>query len=157
AVGRLTLDQDINSFLRVGVSTQIVYSKEHRGGNFRDLVLRSPIDWPERAEAALTNKFAVGESFPTLLLDRDLFIDRRDRTRIITNIFGEIDIFKDLTYRFNFAPDLTYYERGTHTYQTSTAAVENSRTSNILYENILTYNHTFNDMHKVKATGLYSV
>ncbi len=157
AVGRLNLDQDINSFLRVGVSTQIVYSKEHRGGNFRDLVLRSPIDWPERAEAALTKKFAVGESFTTLLLDRELFIDRRDRTRIITNIFGEVDIFKGLNYRFNFAPDLTYYERGTHTFQNSTAAIDNYRTSNILYENILTYDHIFNDQHKIKATGLYSV
>ncbi len=157
AVGRLNLDQDINAFLRVGVSTQIVYSKEHRGGDFRELVLRSPIDWPERAEAALTNKFAVGESFPTLLLDRDLFIDRRDRTRIITNIFGEVDILKDLNYRFNFAPDLTYYERGTHTFQNSTAAIDNYRTSNILYENIVTYNRTIGDLHKLKATGLYSV
>ncbi|GAA5219402.1 TonB-dependent receptor [Membranihabitans marinus] len=156
-VGRLNLDQKITDKLRAGISTQVVNSTEYQGGNFRDLLLRSPIDWPERAETALSSKFAVGESFPTLLLDRDLFIDERNRTRIITNIFGEIDLLEGLSYRFNFAPDLTYYDRGTHTYQTSVAGVSTQKTNNVLYENILTYDKTFFGKHKLKATGLYSV
>jgi TonB-linked SusC/RagA family outer membrane protein len=156
-VGRLNLDQDVTKRFRAGVSAQVAYSSEFRGGNFRDLVLRSPLDWPERAEGALTSEFAVGESFPTLALNRDLFIDRRDRTRIITNVYGEIDILEGLSYRFNFAPDLTYFERGNHTWQTSTAGISNSRTSNILYENIINYNKNFGENHKIRATGLYSV
>lgn len=156
-VGRLNLDQDVTSKFKVGVSAQVAYSAEYRGGNFRDLVLRSPLDWPERAEAALSSEFAVGESFPTLALNRDLFIDRRDRSRIITNVYGELDIIEGLSYRFNFAPDLTYSERGNHTWQTSTAGISNSRTSNILYENIINYNKDFGQDHKLRATGLYSV
>src|SRR5690606_16542751 len=132
-------------------------SVEHQGGNFRDLILRSPLDYPERAEGALASEFAVGESFPILALNRDLFIDRRDRTRIITNIYAELDIIDDLSYRFNFAPDLTYYERGTHTWQTSTAGVSNYRTNNILYENLINFNRSFGENHKLRATGLYSV
>src|SRR5699024_10456158 len=62
-----------------------------------------------------------------------------------------------LSYRFNFAPDLTYYERGTHTWQTSTAGVSNYRTNNILYENIVNFNKSFGEKHKLRATGLYSV
>lgn len=156
-VGRLNLDQTISNILRAGVSTQVVTTTEYRGGSFRDLILRSPIDWPERAETALSSKFAVGESFPTLLLDRDLFIDRRDRTRIITNVFAEIDILDGLNYRFNFAPDLTFYEQGSHTFQTSRASISNYRTNNVLYENLLTYSKEFNPRHKLRATGLYSV
>ncbi|MEX2564807.1 MAG: SusC/RagA family TonB-linked outer membrane protein, partial [Cyclobacteriaceae bacterium] len=156
-VGRLNLDQEVSKNFRAGVSAQVTSSVEHRGGNFRDLILRSPLDWPERAEAALTSEFAVGESFPILALDRDLFIDRRDRTRIIANVYAELDIIEGLSYRFNFAPDLTYYERGTHTWQTSTAGLSNSRTSNVLFENIINYNKDFGTDHKFRATGLYSV
>ncbi|MFD2034035.1 SusC/RagA family TonB-linked outer membrane protein [Belliella marina] len=156
-VGRVNLDQDVSDRIRVGVSTQVARSIEHRGGNFRDLILRSPLDWPERAEGALSSEFAVGESFPTLALNRDLFIDRRDRTRIISNLFGELDLVEGLSYRFNFAPDLTFNDRGTHTWQTSTASVSNSKSSNILFENIVNYDKALGDKHKIKATGLYSI
>jgi TonB-linked SusC/RagA family outer membrane protein len=156
-VGRLNLDQDVTESFRAGVSAQVTSSVEHRGGNFRDLILRSPLDYPARAEGALTSEFAVGESFPILELDRDLYIDRRDRTRIITNVYAELDIIEGLNYRFNFAPDLTFYERGTHTWQSSTAGVSNYRTNNILYENIVNFNRSFGENHKFRATGLYSV
>jgi len=156
-VGRLNLDQEISKRFKAGVSAQVTTSEEYRGGNFRDLILRSPLDWPERAEAALSSEFAVGESFPTLALDRNLYIDRRDRTRVITNVYAEVDIIEGLSYRFNFAPDLTYYDRGSHTWQTSTASVSNSKTSNILYENIVNYSKDLGTDHKIRATGLYSV
>lgn len=156
-VGRVNLDQRVNNRLRAGVSSQVTYSKEHRGGNIRDLLLGSPLDYPERGLGALSSEFAVGESFPVLALNRDLVIDRRDRTRIIANFYAEVEILEGLSFRFNFAPDLTYYERGTHTWQTSTAGVSNSRTSNILFENIINYNKSFGNNHKIRATGLYSV
>lgn len=156
-VGRINLDQKVTNSLRAGVSAQVTQSVEYRGGNFRDLVLRSPLDWPERAEAALTSQFAVGESFPTLALNRDLFIDKRDRTRIISNVYAELDIIEGLTYRFNFAPDLTFTERGTHTWQSSTAGVSSGRINNILYENLVNFNTSFGTDHKLRATGLYSV
>src|SRR5690606_623540 len=151
-VGRLNLDQDVTERFLAGVSAQVTSSVEHRGGDFRELLLRSPLDYPERAQGALASEFAVGESFPILALDRDLFIDRRDRTRIIANVFAELDIVEGLSYRFNFAPDLTFYERGTHTWQSSTAGVSNERTNNILYENIINYNQNFGGKHKVRAT-----
>lgn len=156
-VGRLNLDQEVSERFRAGVSAQVTTSEEYRGGDFGSIILRSPLDWPERAEGALSSEFAVGESFPTLALDRDLYIDRRDRTRIITNVYAEADIIEGLSYRFNFAPDLTYYDRGTHTWQTSTASVANSKTSNILYENIVNYSKDIGTAHKIRATGLYSV
>ncbi|KEO71935.1 hypothetical protein EL17_20680 [Anditalea andensis] len=156
-VGRVNLDQKVNRRLRAGVTSQVTYSNEHRGGNIRDLLLGSPLDWPERGLGALTSEFAVGESFPVLALNRDLVIDRRDRTRIIANLYAELELLEGLSYRFNFAPDLTYYERGTHTWQTSTAAIENSRTSNVLFENIINYSKNFGENHNIKATGLYSV
>lgn len=157
AVGRLNLDQDVTNYFRAGVSTQISYSREHRGGNFRNLMLRSPLDWPERGEDALRSEFAVGESFPMLDLNRDLYIDQRDRTRIISNVYAELDILNGLTYRFNFSPDLTYYERGNHSWQNSTASTANNRTSNILYENIVDFKRNFGTSHKLHSTALYSV
>ncbi|MCH7410439.1 TonB-dependent receptor [Belliella sp. DSM 111904] len=156
-VGRVNLDQDVSKSVRAGVSAQVTRSVEHRGGDFRELVLRSPLDWPARAEGALGSEFAVGENFPTLALDRNLFIDRRDRTRVVSNLFGEIDVVDGLSYRFNFAPDLTFYDRGTHTWQTSTASVSNSKSNNILFENIVNFDKSFGENHKIKATGLYSV
>lgn len=156
-VGRLNLDQTVTDILRAGISAQISTSREHRGGNFRDLVLRSPLDWPERGEEALRHEFAVGENFPMLNLNRDWFIDQRDLTRIIANIYAELNLFDGFTYRFNFAPDFNLYERGNHSWQNSTASVSNSRTRNILYENIIDFRRVFGDIHNLKITGLYSV
>ncbi|MGY6557650.1 MAG: SusC/RagA family TonB-linked outer membrane protein [Nitritalea sp.] len=156
-VGRVNLDQKVSSFLQAGISAQVTTSTEYRGGNFRDLILRSPLDYPGRAQEALRSEFAVGESFPTLALDRDLFIDKRDRTRIIANLYTEVNVAKGLTYRFNFAPDLTFSERGTHTWQTSTAAVNSSRAQNLLYENLINYQVEWKNIHKLRATALYSV
>ena len=156
-VGRINLDQDVTEFFRAGVSTQVTFSREHRGGSFRDLVLRSPLDWPERAEEAIRSEFAVGESFPTININRDYFIDQRDRTRIFANVFAELDIIEGLTYRFNFAPDFETFERGSHNWQNSTASVGNERVRNLLYENIFDYRRSFGLNHRLRATALYSV
>ncbi|TVR84488.1 MAG: TonB-dependent receptor [Saprospirales bacterium] len=155
-VGRLNLDQIVTPWLTAGVSSQVYYSQEHRGGNFRDLVLRSPLDWPERAEEALRSEFAVGESFPTPFLDRDYFIDQRNRTRVIANIFAEVNIVDGLSYRFNFSPDINIWERGTHNWQNSTAGVGNTTVRNMLYENIVNFRRSLGRNHTIRATGLYS-
>ena len=156
-VGRLNLDQDVTRNFRAGVSAQVTTSKEHRGGNFRDLVLRSPLDWPERGQEALRSEFAVGESFPLLNLDRELFIDRRDRTRILSNVYAEVNLFDWLSYRMNFAPDFTFFERGTHNWQNSSAGVSNSTTRNVLFENIIDFDRQLGQIHRLRGTALYSV
>lgn len=156
-VGRLNLDQEVTSNFRAGVSAQVTTSTEHRAGNFRDLILRSPLDWPDRGQEALRSEFAVGESFPLLNLNRELFIDRRDRTRVLSNIYAELNLFDWLSYRLNFAPDFTFFERGTHNWQNSSAGVSNNTTRNLLFENIIDFDRQLGQIHRLRGTALYSV
>ncbi|MGM0506910.1 MAG: SusC/RagA family TonB-linked outer membrane protein [Bacteroidota bacterium] len=156
-VGRVNIDQEVTDYFQAGLSTQVSFSRQHQGGNFRHMIMNSPLDWPGRAESALVNEFAVGENFPLLETKREFHLDRRDRTRVIANVYGIVNITDDLTYRLNFAPDLSFTERGVHSWQNSTASIDSDRGQDVLFENILDFNREIAMDHIVGATALYSI
>lgn len=159
-VGRINVDQRVTDNFRAGISGQVTTSRQHRGGDFTAILQQSPIDWPGRAEEQATPGVrAVGENFPLLNLDRDRFIDRRDRTRLIGNVYAIIDnfILDGFSYRMNFAPDMTFAERGTHSWFGSDASVSNDRATDILFENIIDFDRDITANHRLRGTALYSI
>lgn len=159
-VGRVNVDQRVSDNFRAGISGQVTSSTQHRGGDFTAILLQSPIDWPGRAEEQATPGVrAVGENFPLLALDRDRHIDRRDRTRLIGNVYAIIDnfIFEGFSYRMNFAPDMTFAERGSHQWFGSDALVSNDRATDILFENIIDFDRNITANHRLRGTALYSI
>lgn len=155
-VGRVNVDQQVTQNFQAGISTQVTFSRQHQGANFRHMILNSPLDWPERAEQALVTEFAVGENFPLLATNRDFHLDRRDRTRVIANLYGVYNIMDGLSYRLNFAPDLSFTEHGRHVWQNSTASSSNDRGRDLLFENIIDFEREIAQDHQVGATALYS-
>lgn len=157
--GRINLDQKVTDNIRAGISAQVSSSTQHQGGDFRAILQQSPLDWPGRAEEQATPGVrAVGENFPLLNLDRDRYINQRNRTRLISNIYAVIDnfIFEGLSYRMNFAPDLTFTENGSHSWFGSDASISNSRNTNILFENIIDFDRQLAQNHRLRGTALYS-
>lgn len=159
-VGRINVDQRVTDSFRAGVSGQVTSSRQHRGGNFNAILQQSPIDWPGRAEEQATPGVrSVGENFPLLNLDRDKYIDRRDRTRLIGNIYAVFDnfIIDGLSYRLNFSPDLTFAERGSHSWFGSDASVSTDRSTNIVFENIIDFDRNITANQRLRGTALYSI
>jgi len=156
-LGRVNIDQEVFSALQVGLSMQASFSRTHRGANYRNLFLNSPIDWPGRAQKGLEGDLAVGENFPLLATEREFHIDRRDRTQLIANTYAELDLLDGLSYRANFAPDLAFSKRGYHSVQNSNASMSQARTTNLLFENILDYERDFGERHSLSSTALYSL
>ena len=159
-VGRVNIDQNVTDSFRAGISAQVTSSRQHRGGDFRAILQQSPIDWPGRAEEQATPGVrSVGENFPLLNLDRDKFIDQRDRTRLIGNIYAVINnlLFDGISYRLNFSPDLTFAERGSHTWFGSDASVSNDKITNFVFENIIDFDLNITANQRLKGTALYSI
>ncbi|WP_374164218.1 SusC/RagA family TonB-linked outer membrane protein [Arcticibacter sp. MXS-1] len=92
-------------------------------------------------------------------------LNRTNLKRTLTNLYGEVNILKRLTYRASFNVDFSnslndYYsplsiiaqvERNAN----SGAAQKNNRyTTDLLHESILTYNGAFGD-HSLKVTGVF--
>ena len=108
---------------------------------------------------------------PVLLqTNNNNWVDRVRRLRTFNSIYGEYQIYKDLKYRLNVGLDFrqqqdaqfrsadsklkpSYFRVG----QGNTASVNNSEGYGYTIENILTYDKQFGKIHRITATGLYSV
>jgi TonB-linked SusC/RagA family outer membrane protein len=91
-------------------------------------------------------------------------VDERTTLRVFSNIFAELDLLKNLTYRLNFGPDYREYRRGLFQGTNSIARQggsarvrkQHERVYNYTFENILTYRMQSDD-HDLNVTGLYSI
>ncbi len=169
-----TLDQEIGDYVRVGLSSVNNYS-ERNGmslGIFSNLV-SSPIADPYNEDGSLKRIISMPlqdewvrtrESIEGL---GDAYIDQSREFGSYNNLFGEVQIpwVEGLSYRINLGLNYRNTNGGSYTGQgvfsatpdsPSQASISNSTTTRYLVENLITYDRTFNDVHKLNVVGLYS-
>ncbi|MES2445955.1 MAG: TonB-dependent receptor [Bacteroidota bacterium] len=105
---------------------------------------------------------------PLTLDDTNNIVDRTRRLRTNNVLYGEVNILEGLKYKLNLGLDFRQENRGTFfgpktiirpdatTAAQATASVSNNEAYTLLIENILTYNKTFAENHRVDFTGLFS-
>ncbi|MCF2488722.1 TonB-dependent receptor [Dyadobacter sp. CY347] len=166
---RANIDHNINSRVKVGISSYLMYSIR----NGKDLnpysftLNQNPLGrayddagkiiFAPTNDALLTNPLA--EIVPGAQ------VDERKKYRIFNSLYTEVKIIEGLKYRINFGPDFAV-ERGGRFIGAQTnarkggdpqASIYNQFGFNWTLENIVTYNKTFAAKHNLGITALHSV
>jgi TonB-linked SusC/RagA family outer membrane protein len=164
---RVNLDHKISDRIRVGTSTQLSNSVQNWGSNpYGTALVISPLAEPYDSAGEMVYRPGADPLLWNALADFEEgnMVDERNTLRVFANIFAEVDILKNLTYRMNYGPDYREYRRGLFQGTNSIARQgglpraqkEHRRTYNYTFENILTYDLTSGN-HDLNFTGLYSV
>lgn len=166
---RANIDHSINSHLKVGISSYMMYSIRN-GENLNPYsftINQNPLATPyddkgniifsPTNDALLTNPLA--EVVPGAQ------IDETKKYRIFNSIYAEVKIIEGLKYRVNFGPDFTIQRWGRFIGGATNArklgdpqaSVQNNNGFNWTLENIVNYNKTFNGKHNLGVTLLHSI
>ncbi|MFH5883467.1 SusC/RagA family TonB-linked outer membrane protein [Halalkalibaculum sp. DA3122] len=165
---RINLDHDVSDRFRIGTSTLLSRFDQAYGTNpYGGAVAMNPLGNPYNEDGTLdfrpTDDGLVANVLNDLVPGK--MLDDRKRMRIFSNIFGIYDFSDNFSYRMNFGPDLSSFTRGVFQGTLTTARGEgvpyaekrNRTTQAYTFENILTYEQTFADIHEIDATGLFSI
>lgn len=164
---RLNLDHSISDRVRIGTSTQLSSQVQNWGSNpYGGALATNPLAEPYDADGNLILRPGADPLIFNPLADLvdGAYIDERERIRIFSNIYADLDIFENLNYRMNFGPDIQDWRRGlfqgslTGARQEGSPFAEKQHEREITYtfENILTYNQDFEN-HALTVTGLFSI
>ena len=164
---RINLDHKVSDRFRVGTSTQFSnWVQNYASNTFGAAINISPLAEPYDSEGKMVYRPGADPLLWNPLADyvKGNYVDERVTMRVFSNIFAELDILKNLTYRVNFGPDYREYRRGlfegtnSMSRQGSLPRVRKEHDRNFTYtfENILTYNLT-SGIHDLNFTGVYSI
>ena len=164
---RLNLDHSVSDRFRVGTSTQLSRQVQNWGSNpYGGALATNPLAEPFDADGNLILRPGADPLIfnPLADLEDGAYIDERERIRVFSNIYADLDILENLNYRMNFGPDLQDWRRGLFQGSLTGARQEGSpfaekeheRKLTYTFENILTYNQDFEN-HSLSVTGLFSV
>jgi len=112
---RVNLDHKISDRIRVGTSTQLSNSVQNWGSNpYGTALAISPLAEPYDSEGEMVYRPGADPLLWNALADYEEgnMVDERNTLRVFANIFAEVDILKNLTYRMNYGPDYREYRRG---------------------------------------------
>ncbi|GHA36828.1 SusC/RagA family TonB-linked outer membrane protein [Salinimicrobium marinum] len=169
-----TLNQDVGNYIRLGFSTNNNYSVRN-GMNLGiyGVLSASPIASPYNEDGTPRRVISMAaddqwvRTRETIENLGDAWIDQTREFGTYNNFFGEVQIpgIEGLSYRINLGLNYRSTHGGNYTGQgvfsvaddtPSTASINNSITTRYLVENLVTYDRTFNDLHRLNVVGLYS-
>ncbi len=163
---RVNLDHQLTERIKLSTSSVISRAHEDIGSNLYALARQvNPLASPYDANGDMV--LNPGNDPLTLnpLLDIDGIINDSRKDRILTNFNVEAEIIEGLRYRANFGYDYRTARDGS--FQTSRSTARSGRTpwasyggnasTDIILENLLFYDKTFSDQHKLGVTLLQSV
>ncbi|MDF2193323.1 TonB-dependent receptor [Paraflavitalea sp. CAU 1676] len=170
---KLSVDQQLGKLFRVGLSSLNNYSTTlGEGFNPMSQALRaSPLVGPYDSDGILRNDFLPGSQSqvwnPLADFQPGAKSEKRRRLGTFTSAYLDVNLsplLKGLKYRLNAGTEIRtdvygafYASKSTN--QMGTQSLSNNRTSNLTswtLENLLTYDNTFFEKHKVNFTGLFS-
>lgn len=164
---RINLDHQVNSRVRMGVSTLASMSTQNVTDNtvFDNALRLNPLGIPYDSTGKLLFRpnNDEGQRVNPLSVIRNT-VNQRYKTRVFASMYGEWDIFKDLTYRLNIGPEMEAskdgYFKGSETDANqggnATAGLSNSDMFSITVENILKYNKQLSKSQRLGVTLLQS-
>lgn len=162
---RFNIDQKIGDWLRIGNSLNLTQSKESGvSGNLKNATLMTPWNSPYDEDGELIMFPANNNFIGNPIAERNTVVDNNNY-QIFNNLFALVNLpIEGLTYRINLGVDIRnvkdnqYQGRNTPLGFNANGIGEIGTMfkKNWLVENIVNYDHTFNEVHNVKFTGLYS-
>jgi len=172
---RATIDHRINDRVKIGLNTinTIRYTSLPGGGGVPSGAIRTtPLASLYNADGSLNLLPQVGSidasavSPYTLVTKASSIYDLTRRYQTFNSFYGEVNILDGLKYRLQVG--LTFSQEngngynGTLTYTNSNASLTNGRLNNneqwnYNIQNILTYNKTFAQKHRLDITALYEI
>ncbi len=165
--GRFTIDDQVKKWLKIG-GTLSYNNQEENLVDINDAVARQIVeDFPFLPVQYPDGKYANNRDYPyaegtyssmSRLMGRKYILDTQT---LLGSLFTDITITKGLTFRSVLGTNIVTQENNESSASTlstsgiATAATSNSKESFWSFENYLTYNKTFNDIHAF--TGLLGV
>lgn len=171
---RATIDSRIGKRLKIGLNTLNNLNITHGSQfpiNMFPLLTLSPL-MPPYDSAGNIVKSPAGNvddknTYNPLMVKNNYSgsIDRVRRIRTFNSLYAEYQIIEGLKYRLNVGLDFRQQEggqfRGADSYfrpaQGNTATVNNAEGWGYTVENLLTYDRTFKDVHRLNVVALYSI
>ena len=169
---KASLDQQLGRIFKIGISSLNTYSvTDGEGANPMGQALRaSPLASPYQPDGSLLNDFVPGSASQVWnplanFMVEGASVQKRKRFGTFTTLYADANILKGLKYRFNAGVELRsdvygefYASKTTNNLGgLSTSQNRTSFRTNYTIENILTYDKTFAQKHKLLFTGLFSV
>ena len=170
-----SVDQQVGKYVRIGFTTNTNYSVNN--GNQVDMysvLSKSPIVDPYNADGTFKRLIDMPLDTKQAVLTRETiealgenWISESFNLATYNNAFAEIKIpgVEGLSYRVNVGLNYRNSKSGSFTgkgvnnadpnYRNS-ASLTRSETTNWVVENVLTYDRTFAEKHKVNVVGMYS-
>lgn len=166
------IDQKIGERIKIGLNTMNSFNINDGEGvspMFSILTL-SPLYSARNPDGTILEQPALGSANPEtrnpLLIYRDnTWKQQRRRLRTFNSLYSEVKLAEGFKYRINLGLDLFQDNYGQYTGSntpfanggTNTADVENTNSWSYTIENLLMYEKTFAEKHKLALTGLFSV
>jgi TonB-dependent starch-binding outer membrane protein SusC len=174
---RSSMDHQLSTRIKIGLSTlnSLSYQNTPGGAGVTSGLMRlTPLASPYNDDGTINLLPQAGSvdgaavSPLTLLTKSESILARTRRLRTFNSLYGEVNIIEGLKYRINVGLDFSQDKQdnysGPLTY-TNTAALQSQsngnfrNTENYQYtiENLLLYEKTFQERHKLGLTALYSI
>jgi len=167
---KLSVDQKLGNFVRLGLSSLNTFTRT-KGENVNPMgqALRaSPLVSPYDTTGKLINGFLPGSANQVWNPLADFLpgasVENRHRLGTFNSIYIEANLWKGLKYRFNGGAEIrsdiygNFYGKNTtnNLGVQSTATNATTETTSYTLENLLIYDKTIAEKHKINFTGLYS-
>ena len=164
---RLNIDQAISNTFKVGLQSQLTYYDQNlRADNVLTVANKIvPFYTPYNADGSLAKFPGNANQFNPLLEDLPgAYVNKNNTTRILSTVYGEWKPFSGLSIRSNlgiinensrngFFEDANTIDRALSS--GSLSRISNGQNLNLTWENIINYQHKFND-HRIDITAVTS-
>lgn len=170
---RSTVDQQVGKYITVGFNTNSNYNLNEGGQvGLYGILSMSPISDPYNTDGTfkrvirmtLDNQFTYTKSVIEGL--KDLWLSQTRGYATYNSIYGEVKIpgVEGLKFRTTLGLDFRQSNNGSYTADgvgsdnattISTASISNTHTYHWNMQNLLTYDRTFAEKHRINVTGLY--
>ncbi len=161
---RLNVDQEISKAIKIGANINYARNfQTQEDGNLSEYIIVTPLAKPFDDNGDL-QLWVDNISTPNPKFLNEQTTDERRGQRLLLSFFGNVDLYKGLTYRLNTSLTSSTNENGTYRtskYQKgsnigSRATLSNGNSTNYLIENVLTYNKDINDNNRFDVTAMQS-
>jgi len=163
---RLNLESKLKSWLTFGTNTQVILSdRSGQEALFGDAFRMNPLTTPYDGDGKLTIYPYPEDNYFENPLGPTLYDDDNRSIELFSNNYLELIIpgVEGLKYRLNTGVDLLTNNHSSYEGRNTTsgfeaggiARIDGLRKTNIVIENLLTYQKSFGD-HNLDVTGLYS-
>lgn len=165
---KLTLDQQMGKYIKVGINniTSVSFNNGADCNPMEQALQASPFLTPYKSDGSLWLELSNTNVYnPVLDLQKGRLIDEQKRLSSFTSMYLDVDLTHGFKYKLNAGIQFSPEKKGKF-YASETAKQKGGQSYtfnesgwgyNYTVENILTYDKTFAEAHKINFTGLYSV